>query len=287
MNHTKDTLIIVLGSLIVIALAIWGFSFQDDLADGINSVANPVEIEKKWELPHELNEISGMDWLEPGKVICVQDEAGILFIYDLNENRISEEIEFAKSGDYEGITINKNDAYVLRSDGQLFEIKDFRSNKKINDTNIGFSAKDNMESLVFDHKNNYLLTMPKNVKSSAEFMAIYQIPLDSKKADKTPEIKIPFENKDLKTTKSQKLLKRFSPSDIAIHPKTGDYYILDGKNPKLLILDASGNLQKIRELDRNQFEQPEGITFSPDGTLFISNEAGKNKANILQVNLDN
>ena len=87
----------------------------------------------------------------------------------------------------------------------------------------------------------------------------------------------------IKNYKNKKADKTFSPSDVAIHPKTGDYYVLEGKNPKLVILDAKGAIKTVHELDENYFSQPEGITFSPDGTLYIANEAGDDAANILQV----
>lgn len=102
--------------------------------------------------------------------------------------------------------------------------------------------------------------------------------------DAIPQLKINMNDGAFNSYKKKKAYKTFSPSDIAIHPKTGKYYILDGKNPKLLILDKDGTIEKVYKLDKNQFAQPEGITFSPDGTLYISNESGNNPASILQVN---
>ena len=53
-----------------------------------------------------------------------------------------------------------------------------------------------------------------------------------------------------------------------------------------MILDVSGAIKKVYELDDDDFAQPEGITFSPDGRLFISNEAHGGTANIPQIELD-
>ena len=76
------------------------------------------------------------------------------------------------------------------------------------------------------------------------------------------------------------------PSALGIHPLSGDYYVSDGPKSKLLIMDASGNIKRLLELGKD-FKQPEGISFSPQGELFIANEGGKGSGNILQVALKN
>lgn len=80
--------------------------------------------------------------------------------------------------------------------------------------------------------------------------------------------------------------KRFTPSEIEINPVTGEIYILDGSNPKLLITGKNAMPKELYFFDKNQFNKPEGLTFSPEGKLFISNEAGDEPANILLVNLN-
>ncbi|HZH01113.1 MAG TPA: hypothetical protein VEY32_08525, partial [Flavisolibacter sp.] len=77
----------------------------------------------------------------------------------------------------------------------------------------------------------------------------------------------------------------FNPSGMAIHPQTGDIYIVEGTHPKLLIMDRRGNIKTLHPLQSSSFQQPEGITFSPSGETYISNEGGKGKGNILLVNL--
>ena len=48
------------------------------------------------------------------------------------------------------------------------------------------------------------------------------------------------------------------------------------------MMDNSGNIKKLIELGK-EFSQPEGITFSPQGEIFISNEGGQEPGNILKV----
>src|SRR5690606_38224258 len=89
----------------------------------------------------------------------------------------------------------------------------------------------------------------------------------------------------LKKYKGKKLHKTFNPSEIAVHPKTNDIYVLEGKNPKLLIMDEQGILKTVYKLDEINFPQPEGMTFSADGDLYISNEAASGTASIHLVDL--
>src|ERR1700741_607269 len=72
-------------------------------------------------LPDTLREISGLTILDNNTIACVQDENGIIFLYDLTKNKVKEQFTFSVNGDYEGIAIAGNTLYVLRSDGVLFE----------------------------------------------------------------------------------------------------------------------------------------------------------------------
>jgi hypothetical protein len=51
----------------------------------------------------------------------------------------------------------------------------------------------------------------------------------------------------------------------------------------LVVCDLQGRIEKSYPLSPEFFEQPEGIAFTPNGDMFISNEANQNKANILKL----
>ncbi len=283
MEINKKIKTIAFGGLAFLVVAIT-VAFTVQSAKPKHSQSKQYAINKTWELPKVLNEISGIAWLPDGTIACVQDEDGIIFIFDLQQNKIIEEIEFAGAGDYEGITVHKDDAYVLRSDGTIYQVANFRSsNKKVETFETAFSAKNNMESLTLNTKTQSLIIAPKDRDTEDDFKGLYQIPIAFKTMNASPSIKINMNDGAFKNYKEKKVYKTFSPSDVAIHPKTGAYYILEGKNPKLVILNADGTIKTVHKLDKNTFAQPEGITFSTDGTLYISNEFGDNAANILQV----
>ncbi len=248
-----------------------------DMAPERNRSDLSFTVSQRWELPSDLDEISGIAWLENNKIAAVQDEDGIIFIYDLNEKKVEREIAFGDKGDYEGLAINQADAYVLRSDGAIIEIKNFAdSDRTVKTYQTPFSGKNNMETLELDVERNSLLISPKDIDlSSDRYKGVYAFSLDSKEMEKEPLFKLDMGDKALKRFRKNDLYKTFRTSDLAIHPKTKEIYMLEGSKPKLLILDADGNVKNAYGLDKKMFPQPEGITFGKDGSLYISSEAKK------------
>lgn len=288
-NENTIAIIIVASVLLVVGL-LW-FAFQ-------NPSLNPrleeesYTIVRKWEMPSELDEISAISWEGNNRIVCVQDEEGIIFSYNLSTNMVEKTINFSKSGDYEGIAIVDSTAYVLRSDGELFEIVNYRSeNFEVKTHNTPFSGKNNMESMTLDKKNNRLLLVPKDKNlEGGDYLAIYSFNLETKKTETTPVMRLPFNDPIFKNKKKDDDDKKKShsiyPADIAINPKDGNIYILEGKNPQLLIVDVKGKPVALHNLIQESFKQPEGITFSPQGALYISNEGKNGTANIMEVELD-
>ncbi|MCL6219229.1 SdiA-regulated domain-containing protein [Zunongwangia pacifica] len=245
-------------------------------------------IQQRWDLPRRLEEISGMDFIDDDRMAAIQDEEGIIFIYNLNSKKIEKEIEFGKSGDYEGLAIVGNDAFVMRSDGVLFEVKDYLEKKqpKVIKHKTFIKAKHNAEGLCADLKNNRLLVAVKDRDPlSNNTKGIYAFDLKSKKLLKTPVFAIDLEDPIFENVKTKNKLTVMMPSEVNIHPKTGEIYITDARNPKLLILSPNGDSKKLYLLKRKKFYQPEGIAFRKNGDLFISNEGHSDPANILEVEL--
>ena len=114
---------ITIGILAIVAFVYFtmDFPFSLDRKD----FKEEYSIQKKWDLSDRLEEISGMDFIDDERMAAIQDEEGIIFIYNLNSKKIEQEIKFGKSGDYEGLAIAGNDAFVMRSDGVLFEVKNY------------------------------------------------------------------------------------------------------------------------------------------------------------------
>lgn len=232
-----------------------------------------------WEMPEMLDEISGIEIINNQKVICHNDEDGNLFVYGLNSRIVEKTIPFAKKGDYEDLAIKGNTAFVLRSDGTIFEIQNYLDIPKTIKHKTFLTEDDNAEGLFFESGKNRLLVACKEnskEKKGKGTKYLYEFLLDENTLNPNPILTI--SQADI-SSKSE-----FSPSGIAIHPISKNIYVLSSEGKMLAEFTSEGKLQKLYSLNYEHFLQPEGISFSENGDLYISNEAKKNSANILKFN---
>ena len=247
--------------------------------------SSAVQIINEWELPSELTEISGIAFLSDGQIACVQDEEGKVYIYNLDSRRITKEIAFAESGDYEGIAIVGTAAYVLRSDGLLYEIAGFMSaTPAVTQHRTPLSAHNDVEGLAYDPNGKRLLLAIKGEEAAgADYKGIYAFDLASKRMEARPVYKILLNDPVFAQDAKKKVT--MQPSDLTVQPSKGDLYLVDGARPKLLVMDTTGRLKKLYHLDNDDFPQPEGIGFNKEGELFISNEGRGGVGTILKIAL--
>ncbi len=279
----KIAALIIVGVLLLAGFII--FSYQEWVPkDKLKDQPIAYEIIEEWKLPEELEEISGIDWMGNNKLACIQDEEGIIFIFNLNTSKVENKIDFAGPGDYEDIRVIGKHAYVLRSDGEIFEVKDYLSgNPKTKAYSNFLSEKQNLESLAWDKKNNRLLLAVKDreIKNDS-YKGVYEFSLINKGLKKEPVYRLEMEDQ-LLNDRDTEPRKKLQPSALGLHPINNSYYILDNRGSQLVIASNELKLEKRYALSENDFEKAEGITFSGNGRIFISNEGKGEKANILEV----
>ena len=74
----------------------------------------------------------------------------------------------------------------------------------------------------------------------------------------------------------------FKPSAAGINPANGKLYIVASVGKLLVVADKDGKVEQVFKLDPTMYNQPEGMTFAPNGDLYISNEGGEGIATILK-----
>ncbi|CAN5226767.1 hypothetical protein BH23BAC2_BH23BAC2_09750 [soil metagenome] len=284
MKVQKAALLIVLGVLTLFGVILIGFDQkgQFDTRGGDENI----EILNTWNLPEILDEVSGIAYLGDKKIAAIQDENGIIFIYNLETSTIEKEIPFGKDDDYEGIAIAGSTAYVLSSNGNISRVEHFLTGNPVTTIHKNpLKGRFNFEGLSYDRENNRLLVALKE-KSGRDFTPVYAFELNTNTFQEEPLFKLHFDDAVLSGINEKKAQNKLRPSEINIHPQTGKIYVLEGVNPKLLILDKNGKMERVYILNRGQFPQAEGLTFSPSGAVYVSNEGRGGKANILEVKLD-
>lgn len=237
----------------------------------------PYDINKpnnRMEMPQNLKEISGLSFYKENLLACVNDEKGTVFIYDLDSQEVVETIDIGKNGDYEGIEVVGNEVFIMKSNGKIkgFRISDGSERK------IDCSDKDvkEYEGLSYHPQTRSLLLVTKEKeKGKNDKKTIYSYSLNTEKFDKYLTI-----NEDM--IKGSDGKKTFAPSGIAIHPITGEVFVISSQGKKLLILSPEGQKNTLIELNSETFVQPEGICFTPNGDLYISSEGTNANGYILK-----
>lgn len=254
------------------------------------------------ELPPILHEISGLAIIDSTSIACIQDEDGILFIYNIKSNKITKQHTFGLKGDYEGITLVNDLLYILRSDGVLFEIKNYQSKKlKVKTYPTRVPAVNN-EGLCYDAINNRLLIGAKGKINKDPLNKndryIYCFDLKTKTLNQSPAFSfntidinlsaklqgISFPKKQNKKGESIEHGFKFNTSEIAIHPLTQQLFVLSATDHALFIFNKTGNLEYIEQLNPIIFNKSEGLDFFKNGDLLISNEGQAHKPTLLRFN---
>lgn len=258
---------------------------KDTDADDLS--ADKVKVLERWELPGELVEISGIAFSGKEEVAAVQDEEGRIYFYNLGSRKVTRQVPFAGPGDYEGIAVVGKTAWVIRADGVLYEIEDYTAARpKVSKHVTGLTQSQDVEGLTYDKKNNRLLLAIKGRESGgAGYKGIYAFHPKSQKMDKAPAYRIDLGDPVFSSAGGKKKEDAIQPSDLAVHPSTGELYVVEGAKPKMLVLDAAGKPKHLYKMKGSDFPQPEGIDFNEAGELFISNEGGKGQGTILKVAL--
>jgi uncharacterized protein YjiK len=254
-------------------------------------------------LPYVLREISGITVIDSTTVACIQDEKGIVFLFDLEREQVTNQIYFNPDGDFEGICRVDQTLFVLKSDGVLFKIANFETSSFSEKIDLALIREDDNEGLCYDKANNRLLIAPKS-KSGKDSgfkknQKIYGYDLGSgQDAEIAYEIKaeqasITGEDDLLKVKKGKKKKKSpqneisFRPSEIAIHPVTGKLFLLSAEDHMLFVIDPDSKVEYAEKIDPMILNRPEGLTFFDNGDMLISNEAGNKYPTILRFNYRN
>ena len=260
--------------------------------------------ESVWQLPAELREISGLSYFGDSTIAAIQDEDARIYLLSSSLGKLLNVYDFGGKGDFEGIKIVGSTAWALKSNGELFRVEQFRQARPmVTKYSTPLSAANNAEGLAYDSETNSLLIACKGkpgLKKGEKyegFKAIYSFGLDELSLDTKPKYLIDlsvieeFRSQGairefyIKTTKKTGLISDalfFEPSGIAIHPKSKHLFVISHTAKLLLVLNREGEILDIQKLNPTLFNQPEGICFSPDGTLYISNEGGKGQGSILK-----
>jgi len=244
-------------------------------------------------LSSSLVEISGLSCFSDKKMMAVQDERGILYILDNESGDIERKIKFGKKGDYEGVEYVNGIIYITKSDGTVlyFDFPEEGVEEVIaQNFTTPLSIQNDVEGLGYDPETGNLLFACKEdgeiSEKAVKGKPVYAYNIQKAEFIMDPVLTIPHKkiNKFCLDNGIEPISKKmvFKPSGIAFHPITKEIYILAHTGKALIVMDRGGAITGYYQLNPGIYRQPEGICFSSDGTLFISNEGRGRSGRVLR-----
>ena len=244
-------------------------------------------------LPAELSEIAGLSISPDGRsLIALNHKDGDIHYIDKWRGDLEYSVRFKHRGRYKGIETVRHDVFIVKENGSVVHVSELGAEKpKTKTFNTPLNAKFAVHGLTYHPIRNELLLACQGNDGDRAFddsESIYVFDLESKELFRQPMFLIedqaifdylrqqgpPLEEGDeLFYTPPKE--KPFEPSAIAIHPQTDELFLISASSMLLVILSEDGELRHAERLDPFLFDEPEGMCFDLDGTLFISSKGGR------------
>jgi len=234
-----------------------------------------------------LKEISGLSPTDKaGVYLAIADERGEIFFMDGNAGGVVyKSVLFREKGDFEGIEMVGKAIWAAKSNGDLYEITKWENTPPTVEEFKTFLKKTNdVEGLAYDPWRNSLLLACKEKPDSLYLRGIYAFDLKSKTLAESPVYSIdPEDVNRLVPYGDTEKHDFFSPSGLAVHPLTGDLYIISTALKRIVVVDyKTGKVKFAQRLDKKLLPQPEGISFDKAGNLLLSSEGKKGEGMLLK-----
>jgi hypothetical protein len=229
-------------------------------------IAAPVLIK----LPDALEEISGLAYYaKDSSLFAIVDEEPLLYKFQPGAPKKLHFWQFDKKRDMEDLVLLDSTFYVLVSNGDIITIHFKGDSLYTEKSNFSGESKKVFEfESLYTYDNDRLVLFCKDCdRDSSSGASTFLYNIHSRQYN-------PFAYFDMSGISNYSGKKKFhlKASAARINPVTGDLYIVSAINNLLVIASPKGTIKEVYPLDPYYYKQPEGIAFTPDGDMFISNE---------------
>ena len=226
-------------------------------------------------LPPALREISGLARSLDERVFTHGDESATISELDVSNGTVRKNFwlgAVAEKGDFEGIAIAGDRFFLVTSQGVIYAAREGEANTAVrfDRYDSGAGAVCEIEGLAFVARGDRLLLPCKNAlrREFRNRLIVLAVPLRTMRVQNELAVSIPF------AELPPALRRGVQPTAIEVHPRTGNWIVLSSAPAALIELDAQGKLVKTVALPKRH-SQAEGLTFTSDLTMLISDEGGK------------
>lgn len=224
-------------------------------------------------LPHGLREVSGLASDAGGRLFAHDDEIALIHELDPSDGSVLKRFSVgrrrAARGDFEGIAIAGTRFVLVTSAGTLLTFSEGDDGAgvdyEIHRTGLGDRCA--IEGLAYDATTDALLLPCKTPTRRAlrGHLVVFSVPLSTFSPRADPRVLVsPAELREAG------LENGFRPSAIEVDPATG-HLVLASAHDGLLELSPDGRVLETLRLGP-EHRQAEGLTFGPDGSLWIADE---------------
>ena len=231
-------------------------------------------------LAESLDEISGIVYVNENEIIGINDEEGKLFSINPQKSKTPGDYNFAKNGDFEDIVFTGTEWFALKSNGDLYRIKNIFTDSTGHEKISSPFKESEFEGLYYDDTRKSLMMVCKSCSNDNDKKEVSVFAFDFTTQQWNTDPVFRFNVNDVARLSGKDKL-HFKPSAAAINPVDKNLYIISSVNKLLVVANVNGGIKEVFILPPGNFKQPEGISFAPNGDMYISNEAAEGTANIL------
>ncbi|MYA21863.1 MAG: hypothetical protein F4Z30_03305 [Gemmatimonadetes bacterium] len=237
-----------------------------------------------FKLPKRLREISGLARLDTNRLLAHDDERGVVCEIDPRTGAIVKAFALSDqrapvADDFEGIAAAEGRLYLVSSAGRLYEFGEGADGETVlyNLYTTGIGRDCEIEGLAYDPDQRVLLLISKNARNPqlADHIAIYRWSLDTKQLVAAGPLLIPVAMLAARIDRKQ-----FQPSGIERHPRSGNYFVVAARQCAVAEITPQGQVRAVAKLAAKRHPQAEGIAFTADHALVISDEGAGKRATL-------
>ena len=236
------------------------------------------------ELGKVLNEISGLAWdKQNGALVTIADDKEKIFQIGLKNKKLKDLSDKAipPDSDTEDIVYTDSAYYLLSSWGEIRKVPiGAKDSTAISRYSLGLKGQNDFETMYYDSSAKGFILICKSCEheKGKGTRTAYRFNPQTTIFDSVPFFII---SKAAVEEKIKDPDASFDPSGGAIHPITGELYILSSSGNLLVITNTKGKIKEVFKLNPDKFPQAEGIAFAPNGDMYISNEGKFGKPTLL------
>lgn len=246
----------------------------------VSCTGEPQQGNVEFDLPSELQEVSGLAVAGPDSVFTHDDEHAIIYEVSLANGHIVRAFALGKptlEGDFEGIDAEDGRVFLITSDGLIYSAEPGRNGERVSyqvyDSGVGRHCE--IEGLSHAPEQGRLLILCKRLRAerAAPRLDIFQWRIGAEQADAAPWLSLPLDALVEEGDRAE-----FGPSAIEWDPLARHLLVVSGRDRLLLVLDERGRLLERHRLSRTLHPKAEGIALMPDRRLVLADEGSSRRA---------